>query len=513
MNARCQLRNIVIEFICMLFVLLFVYAATSKLIDFEHFRIELGQSPLLSAFADWFSILVPAAEYTICLLLVIPRFRIVGLFSAFGLMVMFSVYIYIILHYTSFVPCSCGGVLEKLKWGDHLIFNLAFVALAILAILLHFKSYKTKNKSLKARFILGIFSMISLCSAVIVLVLFLFSENLIHYHNKLTRRFPQTPIRQTAIMDLKLNSFYFAGADSKQIYLGNNTAPLMIRILNSNLLQKQRTMIDLNHKELPFRGVKIMVQTPYFFVVDGTVPCVFKGKIKDWKARLVHQDGEYFTTAQAIDSNAIAVVSNNKISGDNVLAVIQLQDRGQTILNPKILQKQVDGVFDTDGMLLYSKDLQKIIYLYAYRNEFTVADNSLKIKYRGNTIDTISRAQLQITEDKNYHQRMFSRPPLFVNKNSAVYNNLLFVNSAIPGRYEDDRMWKNSSVIDVYDLNKKSYVLSFAVPNLDGKRMKSLLVTKDQLYILIGNKIIQYKLDPKLTSNYVESNADNLLAK
>lgn len=497
----------------MLFVLLFVYAATSKVLDFQHFRIELGQSPLLSPFADLFSILVPSVEYIICLLLIIPRFKLIGLYCAFGLMVMFSIYIFIILHYTSFVPCSCGGVLEKLKWGDHLIFNLVFVALAVLAILQYFQIYSTKNNLLKPGFIIGKVAIITLCSAAVVVVLFLLSENIIHYHNKLIRRFPQTPIHQTAVMDLKLNSFYFAGADSKQLYLGNTTAPLVIMTFNSNLLQSQKKMIDLNHKELPFRGVKIMVQAPYFFVVDGTVPCVFKGKTIDWKAKLIHQNGEYFSTAQAIDSNAIAVVSNNKSNGDNVLAVLQLRDKGQTILNPKILQKQVDGVFDTDGMLLYSKDLEKIIYLYAYRNEFTVTDTRLKIDYRGSTIDTITKAQLQITEDKNYHQRQFSQPPLFVNKNSAVYNNLLFVHSAIPGRYEDDSMWKNSSIIDVYDLKKRSYVLSFAISNFNEKKMSTFMVVNKYLYVLIGTHIIQYELNSKVTSNYAKTNTNNLLAK
>ena len=506
-------KNIIVEVISLLYVLLFVYAATSKLLDFQHFKIELGQSPLLSAFADWFSILVPVIEYLICLLLVIPRLKLIGLFSAYGLMLMFSVYIFIILHYTSFVPCSCGGVLEKLKWGDHLIFNLVFLSLVVMAILFFLQTSENKNKRLKRKSLFGIFFTITFCSIAIVTSLFLLSENLVHYHNKLTRRFPQTPIHQRATTDLKLNSFYFAGADSTTVYLGNSTAPLLITTFDSKLLQTQKKMIDLDHKELPFRGVKIMVESPYFFVVDGTVPCVFRGKVKDWKAKLTHQYGEYFTTAKVIDSNTIAAVSNNKITGDNVLAVIQLQSNGQTILNPDILQKQTDGVFDTDGMLLYSKAMGKIIYLYAYRNEFTLADNRLKIAYRGNTIDTISKAQLQITEDKNHHQRQFSKPPLFVNKNSTVFKNLLFVHSAIPGRFEDDRMWKDSSIIDLYDLSKKSYVLSFCINDLDGKKMNYFTVVNNKLYVLVGTHIIQYAMDSKITSHYNKTSAENLLAK
>ncbi|KAF2334585.1 MauE/DoxX family redox-associated membrane protein [Flavobacterium nitrogenifigens] len=507
MKVQFNFRSAVIEIISMLYVLLFVYAATSKLLDFQHFKIELGQSPLLSAFAEWVAVLVPAAEYITCLLLIIPRFRLRGLFLSYGLMVMFTVYIFIILHYTSFVPCSCGGVLEKLDWQSHMIFNLVFVCLAILAILLHKDKNLVNIQSLKRRRLVKLFSVITISSISIVAVLFLLSENIVHYHNKLTRRFPQAPILEVISKDLKLNSFYFAGVYNKNVYLGNTTSPLVLTILNSELLQTKKTMIDLDHKELPFRGVSIMVEPPYFFVADGTVPCVFRGKIENWKAKLIHQKGEYFTTARAIDSNAIAVVAANRINGDNVLGVIQLHKNGNTILNPAILQKQADGVFDTDGILVYNKELERIIYLYAYRNQFTIADNHLNIVWKGNTIDTITKAKLHIENDKSHNQRQFSKPPLFVNNNCASYNNLLFVHSAIPGRFEDDRMWKNSSIIDVYDLKKKSYALSFTISNLRGKKMRYMKVINDKMYVLIGSHIILYKLQPKITSHYADQNA------
>lgn len=507
MKVQFNFRSAVIETICLLYVLLFVYAATSKLLDFHHFKIELGQSPLLSAFAEWAAVLVPAAEYIACLLLIIPRFRLIGLFFAYGLMVMFTAYIFIILNYTSFVPCSCGGVLEKLDWKSHMIFNLVFVCLAILGILLHVRRKKMNGHLIKRVKIIRAFSAVTVCGICIVVILFMLSENIIHYHNKLTRRFPQTPILQLVSKDLKLNSFYFAGFDDKNVYLGNTTSPLVLTILNSKFLQTKKTMIDLDHKELPFRGVSIMVEPPYFFVADGTVPCVFRGKTENWKAKLIHQKGEYFTTARAIDSNAIAVVAANRINGDNVLGIIQFHKNGNTILNPAILQKQTDGVFDTDGILLYNKELERIIYLYAYRNQFTLADNQLNIVLKGNTIDTITKAKLHIENDKSHNQRQFSKPPLFVNNNCASYNNLLFVHSAIPGRFEDDRMWKNSSIIDVYDLNKKSYALSFTISNLRGKKMRYMKVINDKMYVLIGSHIILYKLQPKITSHYADQNA------
>lgn len=502
MRMNTRLQNLVIELICSLYVLLFVYAAVSKLLDFENFKIQLGQSPLLSAFAGWVSWLVPVVELLICVLIIIPRFRLIGLLSSYSLMVMFTVYIFIILHYSSFVPCSCGGILEKLNWTQHLFFNAVFVAMSILAIILNFANNKESLLKTRPQTIFKILLTITFCSVALVVVLFLMSENIIHYHNKLTRRFPHTPILKVYDLDLRLNSYYVAGVDNDKIFLGNNTAPLLITVLDTKLRQTKKRHIDLDRKDLPFRAVKVIVKAPYFFVIDGMVPCVYRGSIKDWKAKLIKKEGEYFTTAEAIDSEAIAVRTHSAINGESILGVLKFGRSKETILNPQILQKQFDGVFDTDGQLLYSDGLKRILFLYAYRNQFTTADRDLKIDFRGNTIDTISHAKLSIVKVESHHQRKFDKPPLFVNKSSAIYENLLFVNSAIPGQYEDDRMWKGASIIDVYDLHNNSYLFSFCIYDSQGKKMKNFVVCDNKLYALIGNHIIRYDLDQRITSNY-----------
>lgn len=130
-------RNSIILIICYLHIILFTYAATSKLLDYQNFKIQLGQSPLLSPFAGIVSWAVPSIEFLISLLLAIPKFRLSALFAAFSLMAMFTAYIYIILNYSAFVPCSCGGVLEKMTWDQHLLFNIAFILLSAIAILIY----------------------------------------------------------------------------------------------------------------------------------------------------------------------------------------------------------------------------------------------------------------------------------------------------------------------------------------------------------------------------------------
>lgn len=145
-------KKILLEIICILYVLLFTYAAASKLLDYEQFQVQLGQSPVLSAYAHLIVWAVPLSEIIISLMLFVDRFRLIGLYIAFFLMVMFTAYIIIILNFSDYVPCSCGGVLEKLGWTEHLIFNIAFIALAFIGILImgDQKNYQEQKKYITA---------------------------------------------------------------------------------------------------------------------------------------------------------------------------------------------------------------------------------------------------------------------------------------------------------------------------------------------------------------------------
>jgi uncharacterized membrane protein YphA (DoxX/SURF4 family) len=132
-------RTAVVEIISFLFILLFVYAATSKLLDYQKFQVQLGKSPLLTAFAGWVAWIIPAIEIIISVFLAIPSLRLNGLYASFSLMVMFTAYIITITKFSDYIPCSCGGVLQNMSWNQHLVFNIFFVLLAAAGILLHSK--------------------------------------------------------------------------------------------------------------------------------------------------------------------------------------------------------------------------------------------------------------------------------------------------------------------------------------------------------------------------------------
>jgi uncharacterized membrane protein YphA (DoxX/SURF4 family) len=142
--------SIIIEIIAFLFIVLFLYAALTKLFEFEKFSIQVGQSPILTGIGTLLPVCVIVIEILVAALIIVPRSRLIGFFGAFILMTMFSSYIIVILRFSSYVPCSCGGVLEKLSWGQHLAFNLLFVVLALVGISLQAQQpadYETMNRN------------------------------------------------------------------------------------------------------------------------------------------------------------------------------------------------------------------------------------------------------------------------------------------------------------------------------------------------------------------------------
>lgn len=128
------LRNRIIEVIVALYILLWMYAAVSKLLDFEVFSVQLKKSPVLGDNAALLAVLVPGVEIILAVLLTVPVFRLMGLIGSFLLMSAFTIYLFVITRYSSYVPCSCGGILEGLSWDSHIIFNLFFISLSVWGI-------------------------------------------------------------------------------------------------------------------------------------------------------------------------------------------------------------------------------------------------------------------------------------------------------------------------------------------------------------------------------------------
>ena len=343
-----------------------------------------------------------------------------------------------------------------------------------------------------------VMALIAALAVGIVVALFIASENIIHHRNNFVRRFSDQVEKKYEI-DLKSKAYYFAGESGDSLYLGNYDGPLYLAAVDKKLQNLQVHNIKINRMDLPFRSVELRISAPSFFLLDGTVPCIFRGELKTLGAKYMMRPDATFSKVTAIDSSTIAYRTHSN-KGESVLGFSKLN--GTNKINERLLQKQIDGNFDVDGSIYYDPILKKLVYVYLYRNQYIVANPDLSLVSRGNTIDTVSKAQIKVAYIKSLDAKKMAAPPLSVNKTAAVHNGLLFVNSELIGKYEDIEVWKQASVIDVYDLKDRTYVASLYIYNIEKKKLRALYASGNNLYALIGQKLVSYKLTALITKHY-----------
>jgi hypothetical protein len=145
-NGRTRERLIIaIRWFCMA---LFLYTAYAKILDHDRFLKGLTRVHLISGFAVFISFAVPLVEIITATMLLIPKTAKIGLYCFTVVMASFTLYIISAMIWEKKLPCHCGGAIEKLSWSQHIWFNLAFIATAVIALrLIHFNTYFKKSKS------------------------------------------------------------------------------------------------------------------------------------------------------------------------------------------------------------------------------------------------------------------------------------------------------------------------------------------------------------------------------
>ncbi|WP_111309844.1 MauE/DoxX family redox-associated membrane protein [Confluentibacter sediminis] len=105
MRLSLRIQNSLIEIIKLLFIVLFVYAAVSKWLDFEHFKMQLSRSPYISIYAPWLAWCLPIVELIIAGLFLFYKSTKLAFYTSLFLMTLFTTYLYVVLHYSEDIPC------------------------------------------------------------------------------------------------------------------------------------------------------------------------------------------------------------------------------------------------------------------------------------------------------------------------------------------------------------------------------------------------------------------------
>ncbi|WP_185218093.1 MauE/DoxX family redox-associated membrane protein [Sphingobacterium mizutaii] len=142
-------REVIITVITSMVILLFMYTAISKLLDYNKFvfQMRLTPIPFIWSVAPALGIVLPIFELMLVALIFFDRTRLFGFWTSLTLMFLFEGYIFWmkLVEYQTGVklPCTCGGIISKMSWTTHFIFNAVFIVLMVIAI----KKIKDLKKS------------------------------------------------------------------------------------------------------------------------------------------------------------------------------------------------------------------------------------------------------------------------------------------------------------------------------------------------------------------------------
>jgi len=130
-------RSQTLDIISGLLVILWTYAALSKWIQFKAFTVSLFNQALPRWSIYPLSYLLPFCELLIAIALCFTSYRKKALWASFILLSVFTVYISgALLNLFSRFPCSCGGMISTLSWKDHLWFNIFFIVLSVVGLIM-----------------------------------------------------------------------------------------------------------------------------------------------------------------------------------------------------------------------------------------------------------------------------------------------------------------------------------------------------------------------------------------
>src|SRR5690606_27726003 len=278
------------------------------------------------------------------------------------------------------------------------------------------------NKFMKKKILYIVLTMI--VSSAVVVGLFLSSEHIMKKENPFVRRFLPHPITDVKGLELPYNSYYISGFSEDKIYLGNYTAPLHGLVLN-NVPQIIDTIIlsIAKFEKQKFSAIKWNFLNDTILLNDYTLGVFYiKGDEKDEMTRIVRNDTLKYSISVPLATNSYALRTFTDKTKEKLSLALYDPFKNRFINKKSTLfeSNQAQDLFSNDGMLLYNKDLQKIIYVFYYKNKSFVFNNDLEERQILETIDTISIPNFKLQYVEKQRLIKPSQIPVKVNKMAAT---------------------------------------------------------------------------------------------
>ncbi|WP_111672704.1 MauE/DoxX family redox-associated membrane protein [Algoriphagus litoralis] len=124
-----------VEVSALLLSFLYAYTAIAKIYDWQETKLAMYNQVVPDWSKDLLLFGIPGLEMVLAVMLLVPKFRRFGFRLSTLMMGLFTTYVaWVWFGLAGRVPCSCGGIISSLTWGQHLILNLVFLGISVFGI-------------------------------------------------------------------------------------------------------------------------------------------------------------------------------------------------------------------------------------------------------------------------------------------------------------------------------------------------------------------------------------------
>ena len=279
--------------------------------------------------------------------------------------------------------------------------------------------------------------------------------------------------------------------DSKSIYIGTHEMNSEIFEISYDKSVKKNCKVNAEEKIDLFENNFLLIDSANLFLCDGVKGEIWDGSLNKFKLYNKYSVPQF---------SAVVSLSRNTFilrCVDQNLQNILIKYVGSDRISPSssLLQKQVDGLFCTDGSLIKVPNKNKIFYTYYYRNQFICTDTNLNLLFRGTTIDTNTFAKIKVSRIRSENQVTLASPPSYVNLQTSANEKFLFIHSALKSDNETVKIQQENSAIDIYSIDDGHYLFSLYLPNINGEKINDFRVSGNHLIALYKNYMFFFILE------------------
>lgn len=312
--------------------------------------------------------------------------------------------------------------------------------------------------------------------------------------NGFVRVFAKNPLQFEFDQNLGFNSYYISGLTSSTVYLGNITAPA--HVLRLNYINRDTSHLKLPltvNQELNVR-TRLLVDSGHYYIAEKTTNSLTSGKLPGGSPLLTSYLPPKSDNMIVLSPESFVVRRYESSLRQNILERYNIAATDSLVVQYR-LEKQLDGIFCTDGILLKDPISGQLVYVYFYRNRFTCLDKDLRPVFQGKTIDTVDIVKFKLVTLASDNLKTFASIPLRVNIGCSVYNGLLYVHSSLKADNQSNTWPHSRSAVDVYSIGNGRYFYSFYLPlRFRGKPLDRFYVYGNRVFALYSSYLAVYKL-------------------